>query len=110
MNAAAAHVRAVARNECEYPHAPRNRRRVLGEGYFSRVRLGGRSSRNAESMKCFEIETKVFSGCKSRDGNRRLCRGVGRRLRYRNVSNVADLAMLLVARLCMPVADRVRGQ
>ena len=33
-----------------------------------------------------------------------------RRLRNRGVSDMADLAMILVVRVDVPVADRVRGQ
>ena len=34
MNAAAAHLSAVAKNECGSPHAPRDRRRMLGDNYL----------------------------------------------------------------------------
>lgn len=76
----------------------------------SKGRLRGRSARDTESARCFEIEAEVFSGCESRDGKRCLRRDLDRRLRNRGASDVADLAMLLVVGVTMPVGDHVDAQ
>jgi len=110
MNAAAPPAGAVAKKEWGNPHAPRKMRRVPKEIWFQEFWLGRRGSRNTESASRFEIEAEVFSGFKSGDGKRRLRRYLDRWLRNRSVSNVADLAMLLVRSLAVHVGDRVDAQ
>ena len=73
------------------------------------MRLSRRSSWNAEGANCFEIKPEVFSGRKSRNGKRCLRCGLDRRLRNRGVSHLTGLAMQLIVRVRMPVADCVRG-
>ncbi len=53
---------------------------------------------------------RFFGERESRYRRSRLHGHLHRRLRNRSVSNMADLAMLLVVGVGVPVADRVRGQ
>jgi hypothetical protein len=78
--------------------------------YFGRTPLGWRGSRNAEGAYKFKIGRGFFGEREPRNGSGCLHGHLRRRLRNRGVADVADLAMILVVRVDMPVADGVRGQ
>jgi hypothetical protein len=57
-----------------------------------------------------EAELLIFGGGKSRDGNRRLRFQLRRGLRHGDVARMADLAMLFVRRVAMPVPCSLHGK
>jgi hypothetical protein len=78
--------------------------------YFGRKPLSRRGSRNAEGANKIKFGRKFFSERESCDWRCCLHDHLRCRLRNRGVSDVADLAMILVVCVAVPVADRVRGQ
>jgi hypothetical protein len=78
--------------------------------YFGRKLLSRRGSRNTKGADEINFGRRFFS--EREFCNRRSCLHghFRRRLRNRSVSDMADLAMILVVRVDMPVAHRVRGQ
>src|ERR1700730_3112474 len=78
--------------------------------YFGRARLGGRGPGDTQGTNWFKVATRFFGRREPRDWRRRLQFGLHRGLRNRDVPDVADLAMLFVERIVMPVADRLGAQ
>ena len=72
--------------------------------------LSRRSSRDAEGADKIKIGPGFLDERECRNRSRRLHGDLQRGLRNRGLPGVADLAMRLVVRVDMPVADRVRGQ
>jgi hypothetical protein len=78
--------------------------------YFGRTLLSRRGSRTAEGADKIKFGRNFLCDCESCNRSGRLHGHVRRRLWNRGVSDVADLAIVLVVRVAMPVADRVRDQ
>jgi hypothetical protein len=57
-----------------------------------------------------ETELLIFGDCKSGDRDGRLRFNLRRRLRHSDVTGVADLAMLFVGGMPMPVAGSLHGK
>ena len=57
-----------------------------------------------------EAELLIFGGGKSRDGNRRLRFQLRRGLRHGDVARMADLAMLFVGGVPVPVPGSLHGK
>jgi hypothetical protein len=74
------------------------------------LRLRGRCAGNAERANSFEVDNRLLSKRESCDRGGRLNRCLHRGLRDRGVPDVADLAMLLVAGVAMPVRDHMSTQ
>ena len=78
--------------------------------YLGRTLLSRRGSRDTEGVNKFKIGRKFFGERESRNRSGCLHGHLRRRLWNRGMSNVADLAMILVVRVAMPVADRMRRE
>jgi len=78
--------------------------------YFGKTFLSWRGSRNAEGADKIKFGRKFLGERESRNRSGCLRGHLRCWLRNRSVSDVADLAMVLVVRMNMPVTDRVRGQ
>jgi hypothetical protein len=77
---------------------------------WKKTRLGRRSSGNARSPDEIETRRQLFRESDPRDRGSQLNRYLRRCLRNRCVADVADLAMIFVVRVGVPVADGVRRQ
>ncbi len=78
--------------------------------YPGRTLLGRRGSRNTEGVNKFKIGRKFLGEYDSRYGSRRLNGHLRGWLRNGRMSNVANLAMILVVLVGVPVADRMRRE
>jgi hypothetical protein len=78
--------------------------------YLGRTLLSRRGSRDAEGAGKIKFGPGFLDERECRNRSRRLQGDLRRNLRNRSLPCVADLAMRLVVRVDMPVADRVRGQ
>jgi len=78
--------------------------------YLGRKLLGRRGSRNTEGVNKFKIGRKFLGEYDSRYGSRRLNGHLRGWLRNGRVSDMADLAMILVVLVGVPVADRMRRE
>jgi hypothetical protein len=78
--------------------------------YLGRTLLSRRGSRNTEGVNKFKVGRNFFGERQSRNRSGRLHGHLRRRLWNRGVSNVADLAMILVVGVVVPVADRMRRE
>ena len=73
-------------------------------------RLGGRCARNAGRADKVEVRYGFIANREAGDGSPNLQGNFRRRLRNRGVADVADLAMIFVVRVRVPVADRMRSK
>jgi hypothetical protein len=78
--------------------------------YFGRMLLSRRGSRNAESADKIKLGREFFGEREPHGRDRRLLDHLRRCLRNRGMSDVADLAMIFVVGMDMPVANRMRRQ
>jgi hypothetical protein len=78
--------------------------------YLGRTLLSRRGSRNTEGVNKFKIGRKFLGEHDSRNRNGRLLGHLRGRLWNSRVSNVADLTMILVVRMGVPVAYRMRRE
>ena len=106
-----ARLRAPARWECGYPHAPRDRRRVPGVWIqLEGVVLGGGSARYAGGAEELDARRGCIANRKTRDDNRRLRSHLRGRLRNSRMADVADLAVIFVVCVIVPVSDGMGSQ
>jgi hypothetical protein len=78
--------------------------------HLGRTFLSRRGSRNTEGVNKFKFGRKFFGERESRNRSGRLHGHLRGGLWNGRVSNVADLAMILVVRVGVPVADRMRRE
>ena len=78
--------------------------------YLGRTLLSRRGSRNTEGVNELKIGRKFLSERDSRNRSRHLHGHLCGRLWNSRVPNVADLAMILVVGVVVPVADRMRRE
>jgi hypothetical protein len=92
-------------------HAFRDKTENVNElVFYERNLRDGRSAGNAMRTERFKLNCFFVRADESRDRNGREQCDLRRGLRNRNVPNVADLAMLLVGFVAVPVPGRLHGK